>query len=122
MKTGAGPLRDMLRFEKRIMTDDGAGNEVGNWVPQFSPISARLTPLNWGETVLASRLAGVVTYQITVRGSSDARKIDNTWRAVNMRKHLPDGKFECYNIKAPVNPDERGAYLIFTAESGVAEG
>jgi head-tail adaptor len=121
MKVGGGMLRERLRFEQRVDADDGAGNVVGSWFAKFT-IAARVKPMNWGESVIAARLAGTVNYEVTVRSSPETRQIDSTWRAVNIRKVLPNGKNETYNIKAPVNPDEQGAYLIFTSEAGVADG
>ncbi len=115
MKKGAGILDKRLRFERRNLVDEVQGNTEGEWVAMFSR-SARIKPLAPNETVLASRLTGVVPNEVTVRSCSQTREITAGWRAVNERTG------EVYNVGPGVNPDERGRYLIFTCTTGEAHG
>ncbi len=115
MKRGSGMLNRRLRFEKRTVVDESQGNQEGGWVPEFSR-SARLRPMNWGETVIAARLSGVVPYEVTVRNDPGTRQITAGWRAVDERTG------ESFNVGPSVDPGEDRAYLIFTCTSGVANG
>lgn len=115
MKTGGGLLRERLRFERRAAGDDGAGNHVAGFAPEFIE-AARVKPLRGDETVLAARLTGVTAYEITIRSNSRTRQIGPEWRAVDTR----DGAV--YSIRAAVNPDEHDRYVVLTAETGVADG
>jgi head-tail adaptor len=108
-------LRERLRFERRVEQDNGAGTLVGDWVPVFVT-SARVKPLTGTEQMLASRLAGQGLFEITIRDFMLPRQVTPEWRAADTRTT------RVYNIRAIVNPDEKGAYLIMTAESGVVSG
>jgi head-tail adaptor len=79
-------------------------------------VSARIKSLTGTEAVMEGRLNGVTAYELTVRSSSKTAAIKQYWRAVNTRNGMT------FNISAIVNPDERGKYLIMTAQSGVADG
>jgi len=116
MLTGAGLLRERVRFERRATADDGYGNKVDAWELLTGPVAARIKPLRGGETVLAQRLESVVTVEITVRSSAATRGVNEADRIVDARTG------EGYNIRAVVNADERGRYLVFTATHGDVSG
>lgn len=116
MKRGAGMLNRRLRFDKRTVVDETQGNQEGGWVPEFYR-SARLRPMNPGaETVIASRLRGVVPYELTLRNDPGTRQITEAWRAVDERSG------ETFNLGPAVDPNERTAYLILTCTTGTANG
>lgn len=115
MKTGGGMLRERLRFERRSDVDESHGATDGDWFPHCT-VAARIKPLNGNETLLEGRLSGIVSYELTVRKSTATSLIREYWRAVDTRNGTT------FNLKSIVNPDERGRYLIFTAQSGGADG
>jgi len=116
MLTGAGLLRERVRFERRVNSLDGYGNTVSSWNQLVGPVAARIKPLRGGEKVMAQRLESVVTVEITVRKSSDTIQVTEADRAIDVRSG------DEFNIKAVVNPDERGRYLTFTATRGDVSG
>lgn len=114
--TVAGQLNRRLTFQARaaIPSGDGAGNYEGDWADQFT-VSARVLPRFGGETVLASRLTGTQPVTITVRSSSDTRRITADWRAIDAREGT------VYAITSPaMDPAEDGAFLEMMATTGRA--
>lgn len=112
--SGAGSLKEELRFESPTPADDGAGNYTEGWTPEFER-SARVRPLKGGESVLAARLAGTQPVIITVRRDTQTRGIGSEWRAVDTRSGA------IYQLKAPpADMLENRAYLDILATSGVA--
>lgn len=110
----AGKLRERLHFQKRAETDDGYGNPVsGDFATQFTR-AARVRSLRGSEPIINQRLQGVQPVVVTVRTDSSTKTIDAAWRAVDSRDAT-----KVYNIRA-VTPDEKGAYIDFLAEAGVA--
>ncbi len=112
--TAAGRLQHWLQFE--AMTEpvnDGYGNTVTSaWTQQFT-VWAGVQYLRGSESVLAARLEGRQPAIVTVRASSNARRITHEWRAVDLRTGA------VFQIKEPPRPDGRG-FLEMLAESGVA--
>lgn len=113
----AGDLRERIAFEKREAgDDDGYGNTEAQWKVQFI-VWAALEPRFGGEGVQAARLAGTQPWKMTVRSSSNTRRIVPEWRA----RHERDGTI--YNIRTPqVNPDLKDNYIELLVETGVASG
>jgi SPP1 family predicted phage head-tail adaptor len=107
----AGPLKERIAFDQRVVTVDGYGNEQGDWQQQFIR-SARLHPRLGGEQVMASRLQGIQPYTITVRYDDETKTIETDWRARN----IEDGKV--YAILGIVNPDERKRWIELEVRSG----
>lgn len=110
--TQAGELRERFAFDLRDTVADGLGNEQGEWLEQFQ-VAARRQMLRGGESVMASRLAGRAPAIVTIRSSSQARRITTEWRCRDMRSG------ETYNIRA-VTPDEDRQCIDLLVESGVA--
>lgn len=109
----AGNLTRRLQFSKRREIDDGFGNTVAEYVPQFEA-SAHIKYLRGGESVMASRLESRGPVIVTIRNHAQARTITNDWRAVDVRNN------RVYAVKElPRESDNRG-YLEFLAESGIA--
>lgn len=110
---GAGKLDRRLQFERRVETDDGYGNVVGSWVPEFT-VAAHRKWLRGGESVMAARLESKQPVILTIRNSVQARTIGNDWRATDTRDS------RVYNIREIPKESETRGYLEMLAESGVA--
>lgn len=110
----AGELRERVAFERRAVADDGFGNETAGEFGEAFRVAARIKPARGGETVQAARLAGRQPVVVTVRCSSDTRRVTTDWRVRDVRAGV------IYNIRSIVNPDERGAYFDMECEAGVA--
>lgn len=113
----AGRLDRRLQFQVRVAIDDGHGNEVADWYPQFTVAANRKYMLRGaGEAVMAARLTAKTLATVTVRRSIATRQITADWRAIDTRSG------EVFNIREqPQESDDRG-YLAFLCESGVASG
>lgn len=110
---GAGKLDRRLQFSERVEVDDGYGNTVGAFVPQFSD-AANIKFLKGGESVMAARLTANGPVIVTVRNSTQTRRIAPQWQAQDTRTGV------VYNIRErPRESDDRST-LEFLAESGVA--
>jgi head-tail adaptor len=112
--TPAGEMKRRLRFEMRTgPVDDGYGNTVaGSWTSQFT-VAAAVKYLLGSETVLAARLEGRQPAVITVRTSTNSKRITHEWRAVDTRSGA------VYALKEP--PRDAGlGFLEMLAELGVA--
>lgn len=111
----AGALRERVHCQCRDAVDDGYGNEVaGGWTTQFT-VAAAFRPLRGGEEVMAARLAGVQPYIVTVRQSSQTRRITTDWRLVDARNAS-----RVLNIRAIHDPDGKRADFEMLAQDGVA--
>jgi head-tail adaptor len=110
-----GSLRERVRIERRQTAPDGVGGSSGAWIPILTGLPARITPLMRGqEEVISQGLKAVSTFSIWVRGSTDTETVLESDRIVNERTLV------AYNIRLKNNPDERGRFWLFTAQSGVA--
>lgn len=115
----SGQLRHRLAFDCRPAIDDGAGNTEGDFEQQFV-VSAEVVARFGGETVMASRLSGRQPFTITVRQSSDTRRVTTDWRARDVRSNPDASKHTVYNIRSITDPDDRRAWLELLCETGVA--
>jgi head-tail adaptor len=112
--TRAGAMREKIEFQVKITSPDEYGNEQTEWQTQFTT-AARLTPMKGGEPVIASRLAGVQPYIISIRSCVAARAVTTAWRAVDARNPS-----RIFNITSAANVDEKNAYIDMMATQGVA--
>ncbi len=116
----AGDLRSRVAFYQRVAADDGYGNTQGGFAadPEFT-VAANLRPKLGGEAVLAGRLTGKNTVNITVRRSIATVLVTTDWIAKDARSG------EIFNIRSIVDPGQgtaqAGRYLEMLAEKGVAE-
>lgn len=110
----AGRLDRRLRFDSPKQVSDGAGNYTDGWEEQFS-VAANRKWLRGGESVLAARLESRQPAIITIRNSTDARRITADWRCVDVR----DGRQ--YAIRENPKESDNGGYLEFLVEAGVAQ-
>lgn len=111
--SGAGELRELLQFQKRIETaDDGYGNREGDFETQFTA-RGRVRPLKGSEQVIAARMAGVQPVVITILSCRQAREVTTGWRIQNDRTGV------IYNIRAAANFDEASHEIELLADTGV---
>lgn len=113
-------MRERIAFQMMVEGDDEFGNPAaGGWETQFEE-PARLKPGIGSETMIASRIAGVQPYTMTIQSSLRTRQITPAWRAVDVRAgNKPDGKpRRVFDIKAIANPDEwQGALNLVVVET-----
>lgn len=112
---GAGPLREVFAAESRQRIDDGAGNETsGPWVEQFR-LEAGIEARRGGESIIAGRLQGTVTYILSTRYSGNAAQITTDWRLRDARSG------QTYNVLTAI-PRPRRDYIDFDVQAGGADG
>lgn len=115
----AGSLREQIRFERRIETDDGYGNVTGSWATLADGIPAAVEPARGSEQVLAGKLTGLTPAIITIRWQPDlaegADRLTPADRVVNSRTGDP------YDLKA-IEADPRRRWITIYAEAGGADG
>jgi head-tail adaptor len=115
--SGAGELRDRVRFAKPNAVADNYGNVSTGWLDMFT-VSANITPRLGGETVDAARLAGQQPAIVRVRQSPDTVKIRNDWKMTDLKTGSE------YNIRSVADPDKgnvsHGKWIDMLAETGVA--
>lgn len=111
---GAGPLRELYAFDERVWTDDGAGNNVGEWREQFRT-AARRESLKGGEAVIAARLENRQPYLTTIRCNAHTLRITHEWRARDVRTGA------IYGISSLATRPRRD-YIDFIGTEGPAEG
>lgn len=112
MATGTGDLNRRFAFDKRGAAGDGHGGTSTAFVEQFV-VSAQVTAMRGGESVMQARLAGQHVQVVRVRSSSSTRLVTPTWRARDARSGA------IFNIR-DVTPSEDRAWIDFLCESGVA--
>lgn len=108
----AGDLRYRVYCQKRVERDDGYGNTVAEFTTEFA-LRAAYRHLRGGEAVMASRLENRHPVLITVRVSSQTRRIGSDWRLVDAR----DGtEWAIRDVTAETDRQ----FITFLCESGVA--
>lgn len=121
----AGDLYDRVTFQEPVEGDDGHAGTVTSFIDRFS-VRANLTPLFGArltvENVAAERLRSAQPYNITVRASSDTRRVTAAWRIYDTRAGLhDDGRPKRpFNIKTVTDPDGRRQFLELLAVEGEA--
>lgn len=109
----ANDMRDRVSLEKHEEIDDGYGNVVGGWVPQFER-DACILPSKGGETVIAARLQSIQPALIIVRYDAETSTITPDWRLIELRSGA------IYNIRTSADMERRGCWWTMLCEAGVA--
>lgn len=117
--TQAAELKHRLAFEKEVTTPDPYGGSTAVWTEQFT-VWGRILFRTGSEPVIAQRLQGQQTAEVTVRYSDSAKLIDPSWRIKHVRG---DGITDFYAVKSPPirKPDDYG-FLTMAATMGGADG
>lgn len=120
-RVGAGVMRHKIHVQRQVEGDDGYGGVIVGW-EAVTTVSAHLHPLRGGEQVMASRLAGVAPFIITIRSSEITRQMTPAWRLVDARAgNRPDDQpRRVFDIKAISDPDGKGAWLECLCEEIVS--
>lgn len=108
----AGELRERVAFESIAEDDSSYGIMAGDWEEQFRR-AARIESAPGSEPVISQRLTGVNPVWIKTRADAETETVDASWRIKDVRANV------YYNIRSVV-PDERGKYIRFLVERGVA--
>lgn len=114
-KQGAGPLVELVAFDKRASVSDGYGNQVaGDFAEQFQR-QAAFVHMRGSEAVIAARLQQRQPVIIRIRADDEALTITADWRARDTRRGTE------FNLRT-VTVDPSRAWIEILAESGVAPG
>lgn len=112
MATGAGDLKDRVRFDSRAL--DVNGDPLGPFAPGFT-VWAKLDYLRGSEVAIQQRLEKRQPVSVTVRDSSQARTINPAMQMVNTRTG------EIFNVTA-ATPAKDAGFRNILAVSGGATG
>jgi len=114
-REGAGPLVELVAFDKRAPVDDGYGNTVaGDFVEQFQRQAAFIY-MRGSEPVTAARLQSRQPLVIRIRNDREAGSITADWQARDVRKGT------LFNLRT-ITVDPSRAWIEILAEYGVATG
>jgi head-tail adaptor len=113
MATNAGQLRETVAFDERVLVDDGYGNMEGDFTEQFQ-CRAGYWWQRGGEMVIAARLEGRQPVEVTVRASTETRRIEPDWRMRDLRTGVS------YAVRS-VAPTTDRKWIKVQTEAGVAE-
>lgn len=112
--SSAARMRDRYRFEQRGL--DANGDRLGAWDTENGiTVSAETIWLKGSESVMASRLEGKQPVALVIRDSTQARTINEAWRAVDVRTS------EVFNISG-TSPSRVRGFIDVLAVSGGATG
>lgn len=112
MATGAGDLKDRVRFDSRAL--DANGDPIGAFVPGFT-VWAKIDYLRGSEVAIQQRLEKRQPVSVTVRDSTQARTINPAMQMVNTRTG------EAFNVTSSV-PAKDAGFRNILAVSGGATG
>lgn len=112
MPTGAGDLKDRVRFDSRAL--DANGDPTGPWINGFT-VWAKLDYLRGSEVAISQRLEKRQPVSVTVRDSAQARTISPAMRMVDVRSG------EAFNVTA-AGPAKDAGFRNVLAVSGGAVG
>ena len=109
----AGALKDRVRIDKPVMTDDGKGGQTRTWAEELTCWSAWIYSRG-SEAVDAARLQGRAVYKVKLRSSPDARKVTTEHSLVDLR----DAGIRWQIREVDALTDRAWVYLV--VERGVA--
>ncbi len=108
-------MRDRVSFHRLDAVSDDYGNETGGYAASaFLTVWGRFQPQRGREALEAGRLESSVAGILTIRQSTEAD-------AVTAADQVRIGGAE-YQIRAIVDPTQRGAYWEISVERGVGQG
>ena len=107
-----GRLRERVAFDAPTMTDDGYGGQERGWTQVYA-CRAEFIYTRGAEEVEASRLAGMASYKVRIRGCDAARAIRSDYRMRDIRRGT------AYNVRQ-IDSISDPHHVYFVVESGVA--
>lgn len=105
----AGQLDQIVTFQRRTATADGAGGRTYAWT-DFARAWANVRARGGRESLAENRVSAEALYTFTIRNRTD---VDETFRII--------WRDEPYNIRAVMRGGNRPLYLQIDAERGVAD-
>lgn len=108
----AGDLDNRATFSRRERVETDMGGALDQWAPQFE-VWAAVKHLRGGEAVMQARLASRNPAIVTIRNSTQARRITSEWQ-VELRDRT--GIRKVYELREDPRPVERGAFLEMLVE------
>lgn len=108
----AGDLDSRATFSRRERVETDMGGTLDQWLSQFS-VWAAVKHLRGGEAIMQARLASRNPVILTIRNSTQARRITSEWQ-VELRDRT--GIRKVYELREDPRPIERGAYLEMLVE------
>lgn len=110
-KPHAGALDQIIRLQRRVETDDGAGGVERSWADLMpAEVWASVRTRASREGLAEGRLVAVQATVFTIRWRGD---VDETCRILWCG--------EAWNIRGVMRQGDRALYLALEAERGVAE-
>ena len=111
----SGSLREQIRFERRVETNDGYGNTIGSWATFVAGVAASVVPVRGTEEIIAGKLTGTLPIIISTRWQAALAegedRLTTADRAVNARSG------DAYDIRS-IEADPRRQWLTLTCEAG----
>lgn len=107
-----GNLDNRASFSRRERVETDMGGALDQWVTQFV-VWAAVKHLRGGEAIMQARLASRNPVILTIRNSTQARRITSEWQ-VELRDRT--GIRKLYELREDPRPIERGAYLEMLVE------
>jgi len=90
-----GTLKERVRLESQVRTDDGMGGKTVTWKDQGT-VWAAVWPSSGSEAVKSGQLSFEVTHRVRVRYRSDVKA---SWRVYHKRS----GQY--LTVRSVINPD-----------------
>lgn len=112
----AGDLRDRFTFDRLALDENG--DRLGPGRVDAITVATNVQYLHGTETVQAQRLQGAQPVLLTIRSSTAARLIDNTFRAVDARD--PTRVFDITGVEP--TPDRAWLQVLAVSRRGQADG
>lgn len=113
-------MRDSVRFERRVSSQDAAGGQLFSWV-FVAQVRAQVKPGSGSEVVAADQREGRVPTIFSLRYleglDPSMRLVLVRWDRVNQRSTE-----QVYNILSAVNPDAQKVEHLVTATELVGDG
>ncbi|MGF9567483.1 head-tail adaptor protein [Neorhizobium sp. BT27B] len=113
--TAAGDLRGTFEFQRKTDGNDGFGGVIPGAGPLVTVFTAagRFEVRTGDEMVINNLPRGVSTVEVTIRQRPATKTVNTTWVIRDKRSG------RSYNVKM-MKPDQKGAFITFTAEGGTA--
>ena len=106
----AGKLRNSIEIQQPTNTPDGQGGHVTTWLTIHPNIMSKIVPVSGGERMRAMQLNATITHRVFLRYIAGIE--------ANMRVKFGDRLFQ---IRLPLNLEERDRWLELHCEEGVAQ-
>ncbi len=107
-KVISGELRQRIRIEQPVLSDDGLGGHARSW-EEVTTVWAHIHPVSRRERLVDGQLSSVVTHRIVIRYRS----------GITAAMRVLFGN-RVFTIRAVIQPEHRKTTLEILAAEGVA--